>query len=442
MKSTSEAGAFWRNRLPFNAATIKRYFIWQHRWAGLLMTGFLFVAGLTGTILAFDREIDEWLIPEMTHVPVQDKPQLDPFALRDRALAILPHAFFNVVPMNTAPGDVVFFFPDPRLNPATGKPFDLDCTGLYLNPYTGEENARRTSQDGHPFLFTRKNFVFDVYTLHSSLCAGRTGYLLFGIVALIWTVDCFVGFYLTLPASRGPFWKRWGLAWWLKWRAKAFRINFDLHRAAGLWTWAMLFVFAISTVGFNLPQVYNPVMKRLFHIPDSPVIRTLPQPAPDPGLDWRDAAAIGERLAADQARLHGFKLKQARGETYFMYDPDSGTFRYSAHGDRDVGYHYPAVTVVFDGRTGELRGSEFASGENAGVTFTNWVSAVHGRTIGGTAMQVVVGIMGIVIAMLSITGVYIWWKKWRVRRIPGSRQRSPGDQATNHPIPNPREARV
>jgi len=72
MKSTSEAGAFWRNRFPFNAATIRRYFIWQHRWAGLLITGFLFVAGLTGTILAFDREIDEWLIPEMTHVPVQD----------------------------------------------------------------------------------------------------------------------------------------------------------------------------------------------------------------------------------------------------------------------------------------------------------------------------------------------------------------------------------
>ena len=45
---------------------IRRYFIWQHRWAGLLMTGFLIVAGLTGTILAFDSEINQWLIPELT----------------------------------------------------------------------------------------------------------------------------------------------------------------------------------------------------------------------------------------------------------------------------------------------------------------------------------------------------------------------------------------
>ena len=421
---------------------IRRYFIWQHRWAGLVLTGFLIVAGLTGTILAFDAEIDKWLIPEMTHVPVQDKPQLDPLALRERAQAILPHARFNVVPMNSAPGDVVVFFPEPRTNPTTGKPYDLDCTGLYLNPYTGEETARRTSKDGRPFLFTRKNFIYDVYTLHSSLCAGRTGYLLFGIAALIWTFDCLIGFYLTLPASSGPFWRRWRTAWWIKWRASAFRINFDLHRAAGLWTWAMLFVFAVSTVGFNLPEVYNPVMKRVFHIPDPPAIRTLSQPAPDPGLDWREAAAIGERLAADQARLHGFKLKQARGETYFMYDPNSGTFSYSAHGDRDVGYHYPAVTVIFDGRTGELQRSEFASGENAGTTFTNFVSAIHTRTIGGPAIQILVGIMGLVIAMLSITGVYIWWKKRRVRRLAAARQRPASGQATKQTLPNPWEARV
>jgi uncharacterized iron-regulated membrane protein len=108
---------------------------------------------------------------------------------------------------------------------------------------------------------------------------------------------------------------------------------------------------------------------------------------------------------------------------YFMYDSTSGTFRYSAHGDRDVGSHYPAVTVIFDGRTGELRGNEFAGGENAGVTFTNWVSAIHTRTIGGTAMQIVVGIMGVVIAMLSITGVYVWWKKRKVRVLAASRRR-------------------
>ena len=33
---------------------IRRYFIWQHRWTGLLMASFLFVVGLTGSLLAFN----------------------------------------------------------------------------------------------------------------------------------------------------------------------------------------------------------------------------------------------------------------------------------------------------------------------------------------------------------------------------------------------------
>jgi len=395
---------------------MRRFWVVVHRYVGLYLAAFLIVAGLTGTILAFDGEIDTWLIPEMTRVPLQNRPQLDSLTLRERAQAILPHARFNSVDMNTDPGEVVDFVPEPRIDPETGKSYELDCSELYLNPYTGEETARRKRQDDSVPLLTRRNFIRDVYTLHASLFAGRTGYLVFGIAALVWTFDCFVGFYLTLPASKGPFWKRWGIAWWVKWRASAFRINFDLHRAAGLWTWAMLFIFAISTVGFNLPQVYVPVMKHVFHMPEPLTMPMLAQPMPDPGLDWREAAAIGERLAAQQANSHGFKLKHARGEMYFQYDPNSGTFAYSAHGDRDVGYHYPAVTVYFDARTGEFRGSEFASGENAGVTFTNWVSAIHGRTVGGKPMQILVGIMGIVIAMLSITGVYIWWKKRAVQR--------------------------
>ena len=33
-------------------------FVWLHRWAGLAMTGFLIVVGLTGSLLAFWGEIE------------------------------------------------------------------------------------------------------------------------------------------------------------------------------------------------------------------------------------------------------------------------------------------------------------------------------------------------------------------------------------------------
>jgi uncharacterized iron-regulated membrane protein len=55
-------------------------------------------------------------------------------------------------------------------------------------------------------------------------------------------------------------------------------------------------------------------------------------------------------------------------------------------------------------------------------------------------MQILVGMTGIVIAMLSVTGVYIWWKKRRVRKLTASSQRAADNKARNQRIPNPQEA--
>jgi uncharacterized iron-regulated membrane protein len=105
----------------------------------------------------------------MSHVPVRNKPHLDPLTLRERAQAILPHARFNFVDMNTDPGDVVYFAPEPRTDPATGKPYDLDCAELYLNPYTGEETARVNKQNEGTWPVTRRNFTRFIFEIHSNL---------------------------------------------------------------------------------------------------------------------------------------------------------------------------------------------------------------------------------------------------------------------------------
>ena len=66
------------------------------------------------------------------------------------------------------------------------------------------------------------------------------------------------------------FWQRWSPAWRIKWSASTYRINFDLHRAGGLWLWLALLVFAWSSVYMNLGDtVYKTVMRTVseFHEP-------------------------------------------------------------------------------------------------------------------------------------------------------------------------------
>ena len=132
---------------------------------------------------------------------------------------------------------------------------------LFLDPWSGEELGRRRPGDLSQGLINLMPFLLE---LHYTLALGGTGFQILGIVALVWTIDCFIGFYLTLPVSTGAFWRRWKPSWLVKWRAGAYRLNFDLHRAGGLWVWAMLLIFAWSSVMFNLRSVYHVATCALF----------------------------------------------------------------------------------------------------------------------------------------------------------------------------------
>ena len=108
---------------------------------------------------------------------------------------------------------------------------------------------------------------------------------LLGVVAIIWTLDCFVGFYLTLPvaarpirAARPPYrqlargwWARWEPAWRIKTTGSPYRITFDIHRAFGLWTWALLFILAFTAFSLNLyREVFYPVMSLVSEVTPTP----------------------------------------------------------------------------------------------------------------------------------------------------------------------------
>ena len=83
--------------------------VWMHRYAGLAMTLFLVIVGLTGSVLAFRVELDQWLNPGLLTVAKRDAPMLDPFELREKFLG---DAFVDVLLMT-----VVFADHDGELDP-------------------------------------------------------------------------------------------------------------------------------------------------------------------------------------------------------------------------------------------------------------------------------------------------------------------------------------
>lgn len=276
---------------------------------------------------------------------------------------------------------------------------------------------------------------------------GNIGTWLFGIVALVWTIDCFVSAYLTFPVSvrrrktegdasdqsRRKSWlaRWWKPAWLVKWRGSAYRINFDLHRAGGLWVWVVLLAIAWSSAGFNLSeQVYTPVMKTVLDMPD-PYGGDLPKlekSQPEPGLSWKEAHAIAQRLMAEQARINGFTILREDG---LQYMADQCMFLYIVRSDRDLMDEGASTTLLFDGNSGKFAELSVPTGQNAGSTIHSWIFALHMAKISGMPFRIFVNVVGILVAMLSITGVYIWLKKRGARRRSGQRRTARVFSVTN-----------
>ncbi len=55
------------------------------------------------------------------------------------------------------------------------------------------------------------------------------------------------------------------------------------------------------------------------------------------------------------------------------------------------------------------------TGEHSGNTVSNWLRALHRADVFGLPYRIFVCVLGLIITMLSVTGVYIWWKKRKAR---------------------------
>lgn len=401
----------------------RHFWVLIHRYAGLYIAFFLIVAGLTGSILAFSPELNNWLNPPLK-IELREQPRLDEFALHEKAQALFPQSRVNLLNFNRKSDEAYTAYLEPRIDPATGQPFQLDYDMVSLDPYTGNQLSLDYRRVRDLWPITRKNFIPLIVNLHYRLVLPDSiGVWLFGIAALLWTIDCFVSVYLTFPISRSSvnpsnklsFISRWKKSWLIKWHGSAFRINFDLHRAGGLWVWLMLLVLAWSSVGFNLnEQVYVPVMKTLFNMTDPMALTPkLDKPIPDPNVSWREAQKLGSVAMAQQAGLNDFKVIK---EDSMQYIAEYGAYVYIVNSDRDLNPEIATTWLVLDGATGNYLGLNLPRGQNLGNTINSWIFALHMATIWGLPYKIFLSLIGLVIVMLSVTGVYIWLKKRKARQ--------------------------
>jgi uncharacterized iron-regulated membrane protein len=376
-----------------------------HRYLGLAMALFLAMAGLTGAILAFHHEIDAWLNPTFHQPPSEGRP-LGLVELIERARQDHPALDIIYIESEPAPDHPALAVAEPRLDPATGALEELDYNWIYLDPVTGETVATRYWAR---CCFAPEDFIPFLYEFHHSLTLpGLWGYILMGVVAIIWTIDCFVALFLTFPRGR-PFFEKWRTAWRIK-GGSAYRTNVDLHRAGGLWLWLLFLPIAVSSVAMNLPdQVFRPVVSLFSQVEPSVYYTRSLMPPEERGEVTRTFAEIMARGETEAARLG------IDDEIYAIYLGRLCTCFAVGYGDHHAaGLGTP--WLYFDGRDGRLLQQVIPGQGSPGDIFMQLQFPIHGGRIAGLAGRIVICATGLVIFMLSVTGIVIWWRKRSVRR--------------------------
>ncbi|MDC7825011.1 PepSY-associated TM helix domain-containing protein [Pseudomonas sp. BLCC-B13] len=331
--------------------------------------------------------------------------RMDGPSLIERLEAEHPQRLVWYLEQPDEPGHSALLATVPRNDPASGQPYPLAPRVFYLDPANGQVLGER---EWGACCFSRENLVPFILEFHYNLSLpGNWGIWLMGIIAILWTIDCLVSLWLTLPRGR-PFWRKWGKAW----KIKRQRLNQDLHRAGGLWL--LLTPVAVSSVAMNLPaEVFKPVVSLFSEVPLSTYEargRLAKEELGELKLDYRQAYALA-REEGDRLGLHA-----PITELYYSFE-----YNFFGAGFGDHASDEGNVWVFVHGQDGSVIGREIPGVGTLGERFYQLQLPIHGGRILGFPGRVLIAVLGLAIAVLSVTGMVIWWRKQRARQFASQR---------------------
>jgi uncharacterized iron-regulated membrane protein len=355
-----------------------------HLWLGLSL-GLLFVLlGITGSALVFYQEIDAALHPEIRVSDSRPAPGWSS-PLWDRALTTVRRQWpddsgqWRFEAKDEAGPIAARYYP-------SGPPASHMAKRrmVWLSP----DGTRILRHDGWG------DYAMSwIYELHMDLLSDEVGHKIVG-----WS-----GLLILLLLGTGL------VAWWPKgsWRkaltfkrgASDIRRLHDIHKLAGLWSLILLILFAVTGFMLALPKESNWVLERTV----APV-----GAVPVPQSPVRD----GRPIAIAIALANGHRLfPEARLAWIEMPAQGSGVIKLRVQLPGDPSQRFPHSYIYIDAYSGAVLGILDARRGSASTTINNWLHPLHDASVGGLATRILAFFIGLVPAVLFVTGLLRWRKR-------------------------------
>jgi uncharacterized iron-regulated membrane protein len=373
-------------------APLRSLWLQAHRWIGLVLGPLLALTALLGAALVVASPIDRRLHAELftprtpgDAVALAATLPLEP--LRQRLLASFgSDTNLTLRPPRNADESLWVF--------VRGKAWEGT---LYLDPATGAEQGRRGTHEG------AYNILFE---LHSSLLLEDTGKGVLAFAALFYLFLLVTGLVLWWPA-------RWPPSLRIVLDRGLVRGLFDLHRTGG----AVLGLLIAVSIFTGAYMAWRPLGGYMSAALGQEVVKppTLPKgPATGPRLTLDELVARAQQVYPGQpigyVQVPAKPTRPLRVRFRLADDP-----------------HPNGISSVWlHPLTGELLSVRRWQDLDAGSGAVAIIYPLHTGVLGGPLHEAVVALLGLALAGLGVSGLWLWWRR---RALAAARTRTPPPRA-------------
>ncbi|MEH2169750.1 MAG: PepSY-associated TM helix domain-containing protein [Nostoc sp.] len=361
--------------------TVRKVLFGLHRYIGLGVGLMAIIVGLTGSLLVFQSEISDFqrhnqigtITPKGEMLPIEVV-----LNTVKKSYANQPDAKLQRVYVPTKPDEPFNVIYATKEN---------DWIENYVHPYTGAVLGNNLNSN------SINRFYKVIYELHYSLLAGDIGYKIVGTVGLLVCILTMTGIFLW------PGWRKLLTGFKIKWNAHPKRVNFDIHKVAGIIA-AVFLIFTFFT-GFcwNFNEFSEPLIRTItFSLKQEAVSQPIPTQSP---------LKLTEQLKTAQAKLPSAELRSV----YFPQKPESALMiRYKFPQEID---DYGSSYVYLDQYSGKVLRVDNVLKPLLGDRILNSFTPLHYGTFGGLPTRILYVFVGLTPLILFITGFVMWRYRYR-----------------------------
>lgn len=356
---------------------IRNWAFTLHRYLGLAIGLLAVIIGLTGSILVFYPEMDEWLVTQKLGNITQQGEQVSVTVIAEK----IKDTYGSSLLLES------LSFPEKPDKPLQAwlESADEKWTEVYVNQYTGEILGDRQWE---------KSLFGFIYQIHYQLLAGDIGVIIAGIVAFFLFILSLTGIILW------PGWRKLIAGFKIKFKAHPKKTNFDLHKVIGIVTAIFLGLIGLTGFGWNFYDQTEPLIYAATLTPKSP------QPVSQP-LAGKSPLRIQEILKKSDAVLPD-------AETVGLSFPQSpeGVFRVRKR-FKEEPTKYGRSSVYLDQFTGKVLQVDNALKPSRAQAILNSFGPIHFGTFGGLPTRIFYVFVGLAPAILFVTGLIMWWYRFK-----------------------------